>query len=76
VFLQQADDYREKVLPARLTARVAVEAGVDYYWWPFVGAHGKVIGMDTFGASAPAKDLFEEYGFTTDCVVAAVRDVL
>jgi transketolase len=76
VFLQQADDYREKVLPAGLTARVAVEAGVDYYWWPFVGAHGKVIGMDTFGASAPAKDLFEEYGFTTDRVVAAVRDVL
>jgi len=75
-FLEQDEAYRESVLPATIKARVAIEAGVTCYWWPFVGERGKVIGMDTFGASAPAEDLFKEYGFTTEAVVSAVREVL
>jgi len=75
VFLEQDDDYRESVLPKALTARVAVEAGVTWYWWPFVGEGGKVIGIDTFGASAPAEDLFREFGLTTEKVVEAVRSI-
>ena len=75
-FLEQDERYKESVLPAAVKARVAIEAGVTYYWWPFVGEKGKVIGIDTFGASAPAEDLFKEYGFTTDHVVSAVREVL
>ena len=75
-FLEQDESYRESVLPNAVKARVALEAGVTYYWWPFVGEKGKVIGIDTFGASAPAEDLFKEYGFTTEAVVSAVREVL
>jgi len=73
LFLQQTPDYRESVLPASVSARVAVEAGVSHYWYPFVGATGKVVGVDTFGASAPAGELFREYGLTVENVCASVR---
>ena len=73
LFEAQDTDYRESVLPAALTARVAVEAGVTRYWRPLVGDRGRIIGIDHFGASAPAEQLFAEFGFTAEKVAAAVR---
>jgi len=75
-FDAQDADYRESVLPAAVTARVAVEAGVTEGWWRHVGSQGRVIGLDRFGESAPASELFEHFGFTTDNVVAVAKDVL
>ena len=75
-FDAQDADYRESVLPATVTARVAIEAGVTDGWWRYVGMRGRVIGMDRFGESAPANELFEHFGFTTDNVVAVVKDLL
>ncbi len=71
----QDDAYKESVLPSSVTARVAVEAGVTSYWAKYVGLNGKVIGIDTFGESAPANLLFEEFGITSDAVLAAVNEV-
>jgi transketolase len=76
VFDAQDADYRESVLPSGVTARLAVEAGVTEGWWRFVGRQGRVIGVDRFGESAPAGELFEHFGFTTDNVVAAAREIL
>ena len=76
VFDDQDDSYRESVLPANVSARVAIEAGVTACWWRYVGSSGRVIGLDRFGASAPADQLFEFFGFTTDNVVAVAKDVL
>jgi transketolase len=76
VFDAQDADYRESVLPAAVTARVAIEAGVTAGWWRYVGTHGQVVGLDRFGESAPANELFEHFGFTTDNVVAVAKDVL
>jgi transketolase len=75
-FDAQDADYRESVLPAAVSARVAIEAGVTEGWWRYVGTHGRVIGLDRFGESAPANELFEHFGFTTDNVVAVVKDLL
>ncbi len=75
-FDAQDADYRESVLPAAVTARVAIEAGVTEGWWRHVGSQGRVIGLDRFGESAPASELFEHFGFTTDNVVAVAKDVL
>jgi len=75
IFLAQDQAYRESVLPKSVTARVAVEAGVTHYWYRFVGPAGKVVGIDTFGESAPAADVFKHFGFTVDNVVKAVNDV-
>jgi transketolase len=68
--------YRESVLPPDCKARVAVEAGVGHYWHPFVGDNGRIIGIDSFGASAPAPALFEHYGFTVENVSKAVQELL
>jgi transketolase len=76
VFDAQDAEYRESVLPAAVTARVAIEAGVTEGWWRFVGTAGQVVGLDRFGESAPADELFEHFGFTTDNVVAVAKDVL
>ncbi len=76
LFLEQDEAYRESVLPSEVTARVAVEAAHSNYWYQFVGCKGRVVGIDRFGESAPAKQLFEEFGFTVDNVVANVRAVL
>ncbi|MCF9034100.1 transketolase [Acinetobacter nectaris] len=73
VFMQQDAAYREAVLPAQIRARVAVEAAHADYWWKFVGLDGKVIGMTTYGESAPAKALFEHFGITVNAVVEAVK---
>ncbi|MHA3078683.1 transketolase [Acinetobacter sp. ANC 5502] len=74
-FMKQDAAYREAVLPAAVRARVAVEAAHVDYWWKFVGLDGKVIGMTTYGESAPAKDLFKFFGITSDAVVAAVNEL-
>ncbi len=76
VFEAQDEDYRESVLPSEVTARVAVEAGIPDGWYKYVGLQGKVVGLDRFGESAPAAELFKEFGFTVENVVAAVEDVL
>ncbi len=76
LFLEQDEAYRESVLPSAVTARVAVEAAHSNFWYQFVGCKGRVVGIDRFGESAPAKQLFEEFGFTVDNVVANVREVL
>ncbi|NIA02852.1 MAG: transketolase [Planctomycetia bacterium] len=76
VFDAQDDAYRESVLPSSVRARVAVEAGVTDFWRKYVGIDGKVVGIDRFGESAPAGDLFKEFGFTVDNVVNTVESVL
>ncbi|MEW6646087.1 MAG: transketolase [Pseudomonadota bacterium] len=68
--------YKEAVLPAACTKRVAVEAGVTAGWYKYVGLNGKVVGLDRFGESAPAGQLFKEFGFTVENVVKAVESVL
>ena len=75
LFDAQPTDYRAAVLPAGVP-RVAVEAGVTDGWYRYVGTDGAVIGMHSFGASAPAKKLFEHYGFTRDHVAGAVEALL
>ena len=75
VFERQDADYKASVLP-RALPRVAVEAGVTNFWYRYVGLDGAVVGIDTFGESAPAGALFKHFGFTTDNVVAAVTSVL
>ena len=74
-FVKQDAAYREAVLPSHIRARVAVEAAHVDYWWKFVGLDGRVIGMTTYGESAPAKDLYQYFGITTEAVVAAVKDI-
>ncbi|HSU64606.1 MAG TPA: transketolase [Burkholderiales bacterium] len=75
VFDRQSEDYRKSVLPPGLP-RVAVEAGVTDYWRKYVGPEGAVVGIDRFGESAPAGDLFKFFGFTPENVAKAVRSVL
>ena len=72
-FVKQDAAYREAVLPSNIRARVAVEAAHVDYWWKFVGLDGKVIGMTTYGESAPAKDLYQYFGITKEAVVDAVK---
>jgi transketolase len=76
VFDAQSDEYRESVLPAAVTARVAVEAAVKDGWYKYVGLNGVIIGMTTFGESAPAKELFAYFGFTVDKVIEAVNSAI
>ena len=76
IFSAQDAAYREAVLPAAVTARVAVEALHKDYWYKFVGLNGAIVGMDTFGESAPIADLMKHFGITTDAVVEAVNGLL
>lgn len=76
LFDAQDAAYRESVLPAAVTARVAVEAAVTDSWYKYVGLNGAVVGIDRFGESAPAGELFEYFGFTVDKVVQTVESVL
>jgi transketolase len=76
VFERQDASYQALVLPATVTARVAIEAAHADYWYKYVGLAGKVIGMTDFGASAPANELFEIYGFTVDNITATVTELL
>ncbi len=76
VFDAQDKAYKEKVLPNTVRARVAIEAGVTAVWGKYTGFEGRVIGMDCFGESAPASELFKQFGFTVDNLVQTVEDVL
>jgi len=76
IFEAQSADYKESVLPAALTKRVAVEALHQDFWWKYVGLNGRIVGMTTFGESAPGGELMKYFGFTTDNVVAAVNELL
>jgi len=75
-FEAQATEYRDAVLPPGVTARVAIEAGVSDGWWRWVGTAGAVVGLDRFGASGPAEQLFEHFGFTVGNVADTARRVL
>jgi transketolase len=75
-FERQDAAYRQSVLPDAVTRRVAVEAGVRESWWRYVGPKGQIVGIDTFGQSAPAKPLFEHYGFTVANVTKAIDAAL
>jgi transketolase len=76
LFDMQDEAYRESVLPAGVHARVSVEAGITFGWQHYIGDHGVAVGIDRFGASAPAKDVFEFFGFTVDRVVGVAREVM
>jgi transketolase len=76
VFDAQDAAYYESVLPAAVTKRIAVEAGVTDGWWKYVGTNGRVVGLNHFGESAPAGQLFKEFGFTVDNVVKNVEAIL
>jgi transketolase len=76
LFSQQDRSYRDQVLPPAITARVSIEAGSTFGWERWVGSTGRSIGLDRFGASAPAEILFEKFGFTVDSVVTAVEEIL
>jgi transketolase len=76
IFEMQPKDYRDTVLPPAITARVAIEQASAFGWERYVGMRGKVIGMQTFGASAPLKELQKHFGFEPQNVVAAAKEVL
>jgi transketolase len=76
IFEQQDQSYREQVLPPDITARLAVEAGSTLGWAQYVGTKGRVIGMRTFGASGPLKDVLKKFGFTVDNVVQTARELV
>lgn len=76
IFEKQSHEYKEKVLPKAVRARVAVEALSEFGWGKYVGLDGKTVCLDRFGASAPAGVLFKEFGFTVDNVVKTVKEVI
>ncbi|WP_150305137.1 transketolase [Pseudomonas saliphila] len=76
VFDQQDAEYRQKVLPLEVGARIAIEAGHGDFWYKYVGLDGRVIGINTFGESAPAAALFEEFGFTVENILLAADELL
>lgn len=72
-FEEQTDKYKESVLPSKVTARLAVEAGVSMGWAKYVGPKGDVLCVDKFGVSAPAEDVFRDYGFTVENIVSKIK---
>jgi transketolase len=76
LFEQQDAAYRESVLPAAVTARVSVEMASTFGWERYVGPKGKMIGMHSFGASAPLKDVLKKFGFLPDKVIATAKEAL
>jgi transketolase len=75
-FDAQPAKYREEVLPPKTTARLAIEAGVSLGWHKYVGDAGDTLTVDKFGASAPAEDVFRDYGFTVENVIRKVRKLI
>jgi transketolase len=75
VFDRQPAEYRESILPPSCRRRVAIEAGVTGLWYRYVGLDGKVVGIDRFGLSAPAPEVFAELGITSAALVAAARSL-
>jgi transketolase len=76
LFEHQDQSYRDQVLPPDITARVAVEMASTFGWAQYTGPKGRILGMHTFGASAPIKDLQKKFGFTTEAVLQAARELL
>jgi transketolase len=76
LFEHQDADYKEEILPPDVKARVGVEQASTFGWDRYLGSHGKMIGMHTFGASAPLKELQKKFGFTPDAIVAAAQDAI
>jgi transketolase len=76
LFEQQSKKYQQSVLPEKLTARLAIEAGSPLGWHKWVGSDGDVIGVEKFGASAPGKRVMKEYGFTLENVVDRARKLV
>uniref|UniRef100_A0A9I9DQS5 transketolase n=1 Tax=Cucumis melo TaxID=3656 RepID=A0A9I9DQS5_CUCME len=76
LFNEQSDAYKESVLPAAVSARVSIEAGTTFGWEKIVGSKGKAIGIDRFGASAPAGKIYKEFGITVEAVIAAAKQVI
>jgi len=76
IFDHQSQEYRDSVLPPDVTARVAIEQASTFGWERYVGSAGKVIGMKTFGASAPLKELQKRFGFEPDRVVTVARELV
>ncbi|MDD5524815.1 MAG: transketolase, partial [Smithella sp.] len=76
IFDRQTQEYRDSVLPPAITARIAVEAGIKLGWEHYVGLQGMIIGMETFGASAPGPVLYEKFGFTVEKIVATAKELL
>ncbi len=74
-FDRQDAGYRESVLPAVVTRRVAIEAGATALWWKYVGSSGRVLGIDSFGASGKAADLFRHFGLTAEKLQQAVLEL-
>lgn len=75
-FDAQSPEYRQSVLPLEVSNRVAIEAGIADYWYKYVGLDGRIVGMTSFGESAPAGELFREFGFTVENVVAVAEELL
>ena len=76
LFEQQSQEYRDRVIPPSVTARVSVEQASTFGWARYTGLDGERIGMKTFGASAPLKELQKKFGFTVDNVVTAAKEQL
>jgi transketolase len=76
IFDHQTQQYRDSVLPPRVKARIAIEEASTFGWERYVGAAGRIIGMKTFGSSAPLKELQKHFGFEPDRVVATVKELL
>ncbi|TCT17923.1 transketolase [Bibersteinia trehalosi] len=76
LFDAQDEDYRESVLPSSVTKRVAIEAGIADFWYKYVGFGGRIVGMNSFGESAPAGELFKLFGFSVENVVAKAKEIL
>jgi transketolase len=75
-FDAQTPKYRESVLPTRVRARLSIEAGVSQGWAKYVGDEGDSLAVDRFGASAPAEDVFKDYGFTVENVIKKAKRLL
>jgi len=76
LFNAQSEAYKQQVLPSSVSRRVAIEAGVSDGWWQYVGQSGRIVGLDRFGASAPASELFEYFGFSVGNVLKIARELL
>ena len=76
IYERQDVEYKESVLPSHVLARVAVEASHQDWWYKYVGLDGRVVGMSSFGESAPGPVLMKEFGFTVENVIDAIEDVI
>ncbi len=76
LFDSQNNAYKDSILPSSVSARISIEAGISDYWYKYIGAHGKPIGVDKFGKSAPAEQLFKEFGLTVEHIVQTAEDMM